>query len=164
MTKCCTRTGIESQNPLLNPGPRVASLFPLGWGHGHPPGSSRISLAVSILGKQTQLRGAHVDQVVQLPLAFLQLLEVLGQSFKPPTDPHCCMAASAGRQREGWQLPAPLPRRRDPQQNSLLLPLFCKTQVSPCSSWSGSSAGKQQRAEAGLQGRLAGFNVGPECL
>lgn len=51
------------------------------------------ALAVSVLREQTQLGAAGVEQVIQLLLTLLQLLEVLGQSFKPPADPHRCMAA-----------------------------------------------------------------------
>lgn len=64
-------------------------------------------MAVSILREQTQLGAADVEQVIQLLLTLLQLLEVLGQSFKPPADPHRCMAASAGRQQEGSAAPSP---------------------------------------------------------
>lgn len=64
-----------------------------------------------------------MEQVIQLPLALLQLLEVLGQSFKPPTDPHRCMAASAGRQQEGSAAPSPLPWSCDPQQPVCCCPL-----------------------------------------
>ena len=94
---------VEPEAPP-EPRPGVASPVSLELGPARqacPPHKPRISLAVGILGEQPKLSGTHMDQVVQLPLILLQLLEVLGQSFKPPTDPHRCMAASVGTHREG---------------------------------------------------------------
>lgn len=159
--KCSAQNWHQSQSTTSssNSGPRVDLLVPLGWGPTRPScppwqpaDSPRISLAVGVLSEQPQLCGADMDQVVQLPLTLLQLPEVLSQSFKPPTDPHCCMAASAGGKGKvcsSWLSPNP--------QHPVCCCLFCETHTSPCPSLGltpglGNSRGLKRASKSGWPG------------
>lgn len=95
---------------------------PLRWGPGDPPGSSKdIAGCPHPAREQTQLGAADVEQVIQLLLALLQLLEVLGQSFKPPI-PTVCMVASAREAKGRGQQLQPLFPGAVTLNSSLLLP------------------------------------------
>lgn len=151
------RTGIQSQSPLLHPGPGVASRVPLGWGPARQPvlhGSAPTAQGYRWLSASSESSRSCVVQTwirwsSCRSLSWSCWRSWVSPSSRPPIPTAAWLPLQDAK--GGSAAPSPGALTLSPQSAAAR-----SARPSKPLSLSGSPAGQQQRAEAGLQVRLAG--------